>query len=394
MVFLMKILMIAPEPFFEPRGTPFSEYFRIKALCSLGHEVDLVTYPIGKNKIIAGLRIFRSWNPFFIKSVKTGPSFSKIILDIFLFVAVSIRLARDRKKYDLIHTHEEGNIMGVFFNKITGIPHLYDMHSSLVQQMTNFQFTKARVIIGLVRKAEKIALTNADSIIVICRALYNYAAQVTENRKLTLIENFIDDTPELLDGIKLRAVKDELGRKGKKIIMYTGTLEAYQGIPLLIDSLEHLGEEFSLVLIGGKPYQIEKLEKIIEEKKMAGRIRLLGQKNPREIPYYLRQSDVLVSPRTLGTNIPLKIYSYLKSGIPVVATNLFTHTQTLNRDIAILVEPEPRQLAEGIRIAVSPRGQEVAKKATAFCKKNYTFQKYLELVSESLDRVRPHGEGE
>ncbi|MCK4835657.1 MAG: glycosyltransferase, partial [Candidatus Aminicenantes bacterium] len=103
---------------------------------------------------------------------------------------------------------------------------------------------------------------------------------------------------------------------------------------------------------------------------------------------------VLVSPRTLGTNIPLKIYSYLKSGIPVVATNLFTHTQTLNRDIAILVEPEPRQLAEGIRIAVSPRGQEVAKKATAFCKKNYTFQKYLELVSESLDRVRPHGEGE
>ena len=41
--------MIAPEPFFEPRGTPFSEYHRIRALLDLGHTVDLVTYPFGKD---------------------------------------------------------------------------------------------------------------------------------------------------------------------------------------------------------------------------------------------------------------------------------------------------------------------------------------------------------
>ena len=39
--------MIVPEPFFEPRGTPFSEYHRIRALLDLGHTVDLVTYPFG-----------------------------------------------------------------------------------------------------------------------------------------------------------------------------------------------------------------------------------------------------------------------------------------------------------------------------------------------------------
>ena len=41
--------MLAPEPFFEPRGTPFSEYHRIKAIGELGHNVDLVTYPIGRD---------------------------------------------------------------------------------------------------------------------------------------------------------------------------------------------------------------------------------------------------------------------------------------------------------------------------------------------------------
>ena len=51
----MHILMIAPEPFFEPRGTPFSEYHRIRALLELGHTVDLVTYPFGRDVEMPGL---------------------------------------------------------------------------------------------------------------------------------------------------------------------------------------------------------------------------------------------------------------------------------------------------------------------------------------------------
>src|SRR5436190_18520335 len=47
--YTVRILMIAPEPFFEPRGTPFSEYHRIRALIDLGHTVDLVTYPFGRD---------------------------------------------------------------------------------------------------------------------------------------------------------------------------------------------------------------------------------------------------------------------------------------------------------------------------------------------------------
>ena len=59
----MRILMIAPEPFFEPRGTPFSEYHRIRALLELGHTVDLVTYPFGRDVALSGLRVFRCLRP-------------------------------------------------------------------------------------------------------------------------------------------------------------------------------------------------------------------------------------------------------------------------------------------------------------------------------------------
>jgi hypothetical protein len=74
----MRILMIAPEPFFEPRGTPFSEYHRIRALLDLGHTVDLVTYPFGKDVTLPGLRIFRAARPPFIRRVKIGPSPAKL----------------------------------------------------------------------------------------------------------------------------------------------------------------------------------------------------------------------------------------------------------------------------------------------------------------------------
>ena len=66
----MHILMIAPEPFFEPRGTPFSEYHRIRALLELGHTVDLVTYPFGQNVTMPGLRVFRCARPPFIRGVE------------------------------------------------------------------------------------------------------------------------------------------------------------------------------------------------------------------------------------------------------------------------------------------------------------------------------------
>src|SRR4029450_1086444 len=80
----VKILMIAPEPFFEPRGTPFSEFHRIKALTGLGHTVDLVTYPFGTDVNIPGLRVFRSLRAPFIEHVRIGPSMAKVPLDILL----------------------------------------------------------------------------------------------------------------------------------------------------------------------------------------------------------------------------------------------------------------------------------------------------------------------
>jgi glycosyltransferase involved in cell wall biosynthesis len=383
----MKILMIAPEPFFEPRGTPFSEYFRIKALSVLGHTVDLVTYPFGVDKNIPGLKIFRCRKLPWIKSVRTGPSLAKVALDFFLFLKVVQRLWHE--DYDLIHSHEEGSIIGVFCQKMTKIPHLYDMHSSLVQQMDNFNFTRSKIIVRFFKFSETISLKNAAAVIVICRSLFDYAAGITAAAKLTLIENFMDDRPGVSNEEKFLRLKREINPDGKKIIMYTGTLEAYQGIPLLLDSLRLLSDDFRLILIGGKEDQVNKLRRQILEMKLEKRIMLLGQKRSQDIPYYLRTASVLVSPRILGTNIPLKIYSYLASGVPVVATDLFTHTQSISKDIAILAAAAAEPFAAAINLAAGPQGQAVASRALAYCREHYTAERYIELVAQALGKAVP-----
>src|SRR5262245_54797070 len=92
----MHILMIAPEPFFEPRGTPFSEFHRIRALTTLGHTVDLVTYPFGRNVEMPGLTIHRCLRPPFVRHVRIGPSWTKVPLDLALALT-ACRLALTRR---------------------------------------------------------------------------------------------------------------------------------------------------------------------------------------------------------------------------------------------------------------------------------------------------------
>ena len=108
--------MLAPEPFFEPRGTPFSEYHRIKALGELGHQVDLVTYPIGRDVDLPNLRIFRALRPPFVRKVRIGPSVTKVVLDGLMLLTICGRALTTR--YDAIHSHEEMGLVGVWLARL------------------------------------------------------------------------------------------------------------------------------------------------------------------------------------------------------------------------------------------------------------------------------------
>jgi hypothetical protein len=181
--------MIAPEPFFTPRGTPFSIRGRILALSALGHSVDLVTYHTGDDISLPGLRIYRTpWIPW-VRSVAIGPSLTKIFLDLLLFGVALMRLITGR--YDVIHTHEEAGLMGVVLARWARVQHLYDMHSSLPQQLANFKAYNYGPIVKIFEMLERFVICRADVVITICPELLQRVNRIDKRRQCFLIENTI-----------------------------------------------------------------------------------------------------------------------------------------------------------------------------------------------------------
>ncbi len=379
--------MLAPEPFFQPRGTPISVYFRLQALSHLGHEVTLLTYHLGENVSFSGLKIKRVPDLFGIKKVKIGPSLIKIPLDFLLFLLAIKELLL--KKYDLIFSHEEAAFFGLFLSWWSGTPHLYDMHSSLPQQLENFRFTSSPLLIGLFRFLERLVLRFSSSVIVICRDLENKLVQEGYDSKAVLIENFLDFPEEGVTSEAIQAVKRTYAAEGQKIVLYTGNFEPYQGIPLLLEAARLCPEDVIFLLVGGTVAEHKQWEGKIKEMGLENRVFLVPRVPPSKIGPYLASADALVSPRLSGTNTPLKIYSYLRSGKPVVATNLWTHTQVLNSDLAILVKPEPEDMARGIKFSLfDPQAQSIARRASEFAQREYTPDKYYEKIDQVLKMAR------
>jgi len=383
--------MVVPEPFFQPRGTPFSVLHRLKALSSFGHYIDLITYHIGEDIPIKNIHIHRTINIPFIRHVDIGPSFKKILCDIFLLLK-TIRFLTARK-YDVLHTHEEAGFIAAVLKLFFNIPHIYDMHSSLPQQLKNFDKGNLRPLVRLFEWLEKKTLDSADGIITICEDLQNHVKDVAPHRSPVLIENVGDNSTIFEDLGAIEVQKKYRIPKQKSIILYTGTFEKYQGIELLIHSAVSLlkkDRDALYLLVGGKSHQIRKMKLLANSLGIGDKVIFTGTVHPREIKYFYGISDIIASPRIQGTNSPLKIYSYLRSGIPIVATDLYTHRQILNENVAVLVEPDPEKFANGISNLLGDEmmRERIVLQAKKLAEKKYSYRDYLEKTKSVYENIQ------
>jgi glycosyltransferase involved in cell wall biosynthesis len=377
-----RIMMIAPQPWFQPRGTPFSVLHRIKALTTLGHQVDLATYHVGQDVPMPGLRICRARPVPGVKQVKIGPSFAKIFLDMALYRRARAMLRHGR--YDVLHTHEEAGFFGVGLARRFHLPHLYDMHSSLPQQLANFKFSRSRSLVAAFEALERRTITTASAVITICPELQHYVDGKFPDQTSVLIENVADNNIVFpADSSRQEQIRKDLALQGKRIVLYYGTLEPYQGIPLLLESMAAMAasgrSDIRVIIVGGHDEQVRRYQEQAESLHLTECVHFTGFVQPQLIPSYIDLADVLVSTRMSGTNSPLKIYSYLRSGKPVVATDHITHTQILTPQIAFLADPEPRAFAQAVLQALDDRNEAARRSQAArqLAEKRYSYQDYL-----------------
>jgi len=384
---VLKILILAPQPFYQERGTPIAVKLLAETLAEQGNNVHLLVFAEGETPNLPGVTIHRHVALPGLSDVKPGFSVKKLLCDFLLFIK-AIRLVYGGG-FQLIHAVEEAVFMAGCIKILFKIPYVYDMDSSMSVQLVD-KFPFLRSVRTLMERLEGWAILGASGVLPVCRALED----IVRRRAPDILVVRLEDVSLLGEGENgAEDLRKELEIDGI-MLMYVGNLEYYQGIDLLLESFQYAltaDNDLNLVLIGGSERDIRGYREKSRKLGISNRVFFCGGRPVGQLGFYLSQADILVSPRVKGENTPMKIYSYLDSGKAVLATKLPTHTQVMDGEISCLVVAEQVAFA-GAMVRLAKDGKlrkTLGEKARQRVREEYSpfaFKRKLKLFYDTLQQ--------
>jgi glycosyltransferase involved in cell wall biosynthesis len=372
----MKILLLAPQPFFVDRGTPIAVRAVAESLAAAGHAVDLVTFHGGRDVEMPGVRHVRAAKPPLVRDVPVGLSWQKMLCSLALF-ATAFRLLR-RERHDCIHAVEDSVFLALVLRLMGRRPLVYDMDSIMSEQIIE-KWPRLRPVGRAMRGMEKLAMRASDLILCVCPALAERAAEDAPATPRQVLHDF----PLWDDAATAPRIREPAD--GRIVALYVGNLQHYQGVGLLRRASEMLPPDsaIDIVVVGGLP----------EDARQSGdsRLRFLGPMPLDCLPGLLVQADVLVSPRLHGVNTPMKVYSYMMAGRPILATAILSHTQVLDDDCALLVQPNAEAIVQGLLALERDPAlrQRLGAAAREKVETRYSKARFEEILHGAYARLRP-----
>ncbi|HOW96197.1 MAG TPA: glycosyltransferase [Kiritimatiellia bacterium] len=379
----MKVLFIAPQPFFVERGTPIRARHQIEVLSRMGHRVDVLCYPFGQPVDLPGVRVLRTFRPPGLRQVAIGPSLAKFPMD-FLLLCKAFGLCL-WNRYDVIQAVEEAAFFAVPLKKLFRCRLIYNMDSFISDQLQFSGFVRARPVIRLVEGLERAAMRNASYVVTVGPVLSDVVRRWAPRTKVLQLEDApleasFREAPE-----DARRIREEFALGAAPVCVYTGNFERYQGVADLVRAAGLVARqrpEARFLFAGGTEAQVAEMRRLADEAGAGSACVFAGRRPTAEMTAFLNVADLLATPRNQGTNPPMKIYGYMQSGRPIVSTRVPTHTQVLDDSCAFLADPTPEGLAGGILAALGDpdRARAVARAARARVEQRYSLEIFREKV--------------
>ncbi|HEY6043041.1 MAG TPA: glycosyltransferase family 4 protein [Anaerolineae bacterium] len=317
----MRVLMIAPTSFFSDYGGHIRIFEEIRILQKLGHQICVVTYPLGGNP--EGIDVRRAKKLPYHTNYEVGSSRHKFAFDVLLtFKALTTALAYHPH---IIHAHmHEGTLIGSALSRLLRVPLVFDFQGSLTAEMIDHHFLDPRgkfhrplgVLEKWIDHQPARILTSSQNAV---RGLIDQFGVAAD--KIVPIPDCVDTErwhPLPPDGTQLR---EYLGiPRTRQVVVYLGLLADYQGTRVLIEAAEKLtrrGADVHFLIMGFPGVNV-----------YADYARKLGVAHrvsfPGKIPYeqaqqWLALGDVAVAPKMSLTEGNGKILNYMAMGLPVVA---------------------------------------------------------------------------
>jgi glycosyltransferase involved in cell wall biosynthesis len=313
----LKILMLAPTPYFSDRGCHVRIYEEARALTGLGHEVRIVTYHLGRD--MTGIPVIRIPRIPWYRKLAAGPSWHKPYLDILLLFKAAAAARSFRP--DIIHAHlHEGAFLGLFLKKLLHIPLVFDCQGSLTGEMLDHSFIRSGTLLfRLFRALERIVNNGADFTITSSRSGADELVRswgVSSAR----VKGVIDG----VDTATFRPFAQPDARRalnlpiGRPTVVFLGVLNHYQGVDLLLEVAKILKARGTapLFLVMGFPEETYRTR--AETEGIGGLVTFTGRVDYRTTPLYLCAGDLAISPKISLTEANGKLFNYMASGLPTV----------------------------------------------------------------------------
>ena len=326
----LKVLMIAPTPFFADRGCHVKILEEIKTLSKRNIKITLVTYHIGRD--IEGIDTYRIINIPWYKKLDAGPSIHKYYLDL-LLAAKALKVAL-KVKPDIIHAHlHEGVFVGRIVQFFTRKPLVADYQGSMIGEMLDHGFVKKgslsykfnRWLENTVNKwPQKIIFSSSQA-----KEFFLNNFNVDAGKVISFTEG--TNTDDFHPGYDVKNLRDELKLpSGKKIVIYLGVLTKYQGIDILVSSVRSVREKYPDVhfLIVGYP-NVKYYKNIAKELNISSSITFTGKVSHQDAPKYLCLGDIGVSLKLSQTEANGKLFGYMAVGLPCVVFDTKTNKEIL-----------------------------------------------------------------
>jgi glycosyltransferase involved in cell wall biosynthesis len=388
-----RVLVVAPQPFYENRGTPIALLYVLRALSELGYRIDMLTLPVGQPVEVPGLRLLRTRNPLRIRSVPVGFSIRKLVFDALL--CRDLRRALARRRYACVHAVEEAAFYATFLCHRKGVPVIYDMQSSLPEQLAQHPVLRSGVIQRALLWMERRLLQTAD--FVVCSAGLADHVRSTA-RGVAFREWHFPAAPPAAAAAEVAALRAEVNiPAGARVVLYSGNFAPYQGTELLFEAapavLAAVPDAY-LVFVGAAT-EVE-LARRVGDGAHAERVRVLPRQARERMPAFTQLASILVSPRNHGGNFPLKIFDYLAAGKPIVATDVPAHRAVLDDSLALLVPASAEAIADGLIKILQERelAERLSAAAARYARQHLAWSSFVHLVGEIYARAQArHGSG-
>jgi glycosyltransferase involved in cell wall biosynthesis len=390
-----RVLLVAPQPFFSIAGTPLNICNMCKVLTEIGYEVHLVTLPLGRDLDMPGLVYHRVARIPGLDHVPIGFSLAKLAYDILLAARMFRLLSRER--FVAVHAIEEAALFATPIARWFRTPAVIDLDSDICAQLSSNPSRVVQWLGALARPIRRKALKRSTCALTVAAPLTRLVRAESPDTPVFEIRDIPGD--ELIrpaDPEAIEQLRRELDLPAERLIVYTGNFDRRQGVRTLIDAMPLVLQSFPdsvLLMVGGEPREIEALRQHARSSGVGAAVRLIGKRPVHEMPEFMALASVLVSPRLEPNVTPLKIYAYMASGRPIVATELPTHTAVLDLNSAILAPPNAEGLAGGIVRAFNEpaRSERLGSRARQLVERNHTYTAFKQQLGDLYAYLEAQG---